>query len=599
MYLKDALSGGRLARPVKVVLAAGNGTAGRFVPAPSAELWAVKWSNSIARRTGSFGGTTPTRRTSSSLKASARRPAQTDAELGIGIDGDGDRIGVVDDQGREVFSDKLGLLVARWICPANPGRSVVIDVKSTGLFYDDPILRGSDSQVITCKTGHSYIKAKVAETNAIAGFEKSGHWFFNQPLGRGYDDAVLSSVHLLRMLVASDGSLSALVDGLPKTWQSPTLGPYCADDAKYSVVEEITAQYERERAEAKLIGGRRIKEIVTVNGVRFRLEDDSWGLVRASSNKPALAVVAESRTSRDQLYDIVEDIQGRLAGTGRVGEYDQAYASPISISMTPERLREIEQLYHAALEQESDHRQSFLAGACGTDEDLREEVTHLLARGGSTRDLAGLTGLWDSSANDIEIDTTLNAGARLGPYQIVSPLGEGGMGKVYRALDTRLGRAVAVKISSEPFSKRFEHEARAISALNHPNICTLYDVGSLPSGAWYMVTELVEGKTLRDWLKHSPTLERSLGVIRQIIEALRAAHEAGIVHRDLKPANIMVRFDGYIKVLDFGLAKRIPGTGALKAEETATLSVTVPGQIVGTVAYMSPEQIIGAGRGCA
>ena len=261
--------------------------------------------------------------------------------------------------------------------------------------------------------------------------------------------------------------------------------------------------------------------------------------------------------------------------------------------MTPERLREIEQLYHAALEQESDHRQSFLAGACGTDEDLREEVTHLLARGGSTRDLAGLTGLWDSSANDIEIDTTLNAGARLGPYQIVSPLGEGGMGKVYRALDTRLGRAVAVKISSEPFSKRFEHEARAISALNHPNICTLYDVGSLPSGAWYMVTELVEGKTLRDWLKHSPTLERSLGVIRQIIEALRAAHEAGIVHRDLKPANIMVRFDGYIKVLDFGLAKRIPGTGALKAEETATLSVTVPGQIVGTVAYMSPEQIMG------
>ncbi len=258
------------------------------------------------------------------LESISEATRSNQAELGIGIDGDGDRIGVVDDQGREVFSDKLGLLVARWICPANPGRSVVIDVKSTGLFYDDPVLRKSDSLVITCKTGHSYIKAKVAETNAIAGFEKSGHWFFNQPLGRGYDDAVLSSVHLLRMLVASNASLSALVDALPKTWQSPTLGPYCADDAKYAVVEDITKQYEKDRVGAKLIGGRRIKEIVTVNGVRFRLEDDSWGLVRASSNKPALAVVAESRTSRDQLYDIVEDIQGRLARTGRVGEYDQA-----------------------------------------------------------------------------------------------------------------------------------------------------------------------------------------------------------------------------------------------------------------------------------
>ena len=129
------------------------------------------------------------------------------------------------------------------------------------------------------------------------------------------------------------------------------------------------------------------------------------------------------------------------------------------------------------------------------------------------------------------------------------------MGKVYRAVDNRLGRSVAIKISTQQFSTRFEREARAISALNHPNICTLFDVGSLPSGSGYMVTELVEGETLRDWLKHSPPLERRLAVIRQVIEALRAAHEAGIVHRDLKPANIMVRFDGYVKVLDFGLAK--------------------------------------------
>ncbi len=179
-------------------------------------------------------------------------------------------------------------------------------------------------------------------------------------------------------------------------------------------------------------------------------------------------------------------------------------------------------------------------------------------------------------------------GTRLGPYQILGLLGEGGMGKVYRGLDTRLGRAVAIKISAEQFSKRFELEARAISALNHPNICTLYDVG--PN---YLVTELVEGETLRDWLEHTPALERRLEIMRQVLEALRAAHCAGIVHRDLKPQNIMVRFDGYVKVLDFGLAKQLPTARSAPRETIASSDASVPGQIVGTVAYMSPEQIQG------
>jgi serine/threonine protein kinase/tetratricopeptide (TPR) repeat protein len=193
----------------------------------------------------------------------------------------------------------------------------------------------------------------------------------------------------------------------------------------------------------------------------------------------------------------------------------------------------------------------------------------------------------------LETGTILAPGARLGPYEIRSPLGEGGMGRVYRAVDTRLGRTVAIKISAEEFSNRFEREARTISALNHPHICTLYDIGSLPSGAAYMVTELVEGNTLRDWLKHSPGLDQGLYVARQILEALRAAHGAGIIHRDLKPANIMVRFDGYAKVLDFGLARRIAIAGGLNSEETVTADVSVPGQMIGTVAYMSPEQILG------
>jgi serine/threonine-protein kinase len=184
--------------------------------------------------------------------------------------------------------------------------------------------------------------------------------------------------------------------------------------------------------------------------------------------------------------------------------------------------------------------------------------------------------------------TVLRPGEALGPYQIVRLLGSGGMGEVYHAVDTRLGRKVAIKISQQKFTARFEREARTISALNHPHICTLYDVG--PN---YMVTELVEGETLRDWLKHGPSVERRLEVARQVLEALRAAHDAGIVHRDLKPANIMVRFDGYVKVLDFGLAKRLPGTASSGSENTAETEVSVAGQMVGTLNYMSPEQVTG------
>jgi eukaryotic-like serine/threonine-protein kinase len=187
----------------------------------------------------------------------------------------------------------------------------------------------------------------------------------------------------------------------------------------------------------------------------------------------------------------------------------------------------------------------------------------------------------------------LSAGDKLGPFEILSHIGEGGMGEVFSALDTRLGRKVAIKISRERFSRRFEREAQAISALNHPNICTLYDVGNLPDGGSYMVTELVEGETLREWLKRAPGLDRGLAVMRQVIHALGAAHQAGVIHRDLKPANIMVRFDGYAKVLDFGLAKRIPAV-APRSDDTETIEeLSASGQIVGTIAYMSPEQILG------
>uniref|UniRef100_Q01Y07 Serine/threonine protein kinase n=1 Tax=Solibacter usitatus (strain Ellin6076) TaxID=234267 RepID=Q01Y07_SOLUE len=256
--------------------------------------------------------------------------------------------------------------------------------------------------------------------------------------------------------------------------------------------------------------------------------------------------------------------------------------------MEPQRWQQIEQLYHLALQQETAERRAFVIDACRGDAELRREVESLLAQSGSTGALVDRTA-WGAVRDLASPQTTLKAREMLGPYEIVGLLGTGGMGEVYAAVDTRLGRKVAIKVSQARFSGRFEREARAISALNHPNICTLHDVG--PN---YLVTELVDGETLRDWLKRATAGERYLDVARQVLQALCAAHRAGIVHRDLKPANIMVRFDGYVKVLDFGLAKWItPGGHSVQLEPPATMTLSQPGQIVGTVAYMSPEQILG------
>ncbi len=184
----------------------------------------------------------------------------------------------------------------------------------------------------------------------------------------------------------------------------------------------------------------------------------------------------------------------------------------------------------------------------------------------------------------------LSAGDKLGPYEILAPIGKGGMGEVYRARDTRLGREVALKTSAERFSERFEREARAIGSLNHPNICTLYDVG--PD---YLVMELVVGETLADRLKTGPIpFDETLGIARQIAEAIEAAHESGIIHRDLKPGNVILKPDGSVKVLDFGLAK-MGGTPTAATENSPTITVgqTQAGVILGTAAYMSPEQAKG------
>jgi TolB-like protein/tRNA A-37 threonylcarbamoyl transferase component Bud32 len=228
--------------------------------------------------------------------------------------------------------------------------------------------------------------------------------------------------------------------------------------------------------------------------------------------------------------------------------------------MTPDRLRQIAELYQSVRESPAERRAALLAQA---DPQLRGEVESLLAR-------------QDESLPTLDplTVTALDSDVRLGPYQVESKIGEGGMGEVFRAVDTRLGRAVAIKVVDQRFSTRFEREARAISSLNHPNVCTLYDIG--PN---YLVMELLEGETMAARLKSGPLpAEEALGYAAQIASALAAAHEHGIVHRDLKPGNIMLTKSG-AKVLDFGLA-------TWEGDDSLTGSRVV----MGTPAYMSPEQ---------
>jgi serine/threonine protein kinase len=251
-----------------------------------------------------------------------------------------------------------------------------------------------------------------------------------------------------------------------------------------------------------------------------------------------------------------------------------------------ERLQQIEQIFQEALERVPAERDAFLREACHGDSDLRREVASLLAHHHEASDFKP----WAAAvaAQLISGHASLQPGQFLGPYEILAPIGVGGMGEVYKARDTRLKRDVAIKICAAQFSGRFEREARAIASLNHPNICQIYDVG--PN---FLVMELVEGENLSGPLP----VETALNYARQIAEALEAAHEKGIVHRDLKPANVKITPAGVVKVLDFGLAKAVEepsAAGDPSDSPTKTISATRAGVILGTAAYMSPEQARGA-----
>ena len=314
----------KLSRPIKVVAACGNGTAGAFAPEALRRMGA-EVIEMDAELDYTFPKYNPNPEDHAMLVKMAEKVKETGAELALGFDGDGDRCGVVDDTGEEIFADKIGLMLARDLSKLHPNSTFVVDVKSTGLYKTDEVLKANGAETIYWKTGHSYIKRKTAEVGALAGFEKSGHFFMAGPLGHGYDDGIVAAGAVLAMLDRNPGkTLSELKAALPDAWTSLTMSPHCDDELKYEVLERIVAEYQALADSGGEILGRRIVEAITVNGVRVHLEDGSWVLVRASSNKPELVVVVESMRSEDDMRALFRDeVKPRLARYSEIGAYNQ------------------------------------------------------------------------------------------------------------------------------------------------------------------------------------------------------------------------------------------------------------------------------------
>ena len=319
IYKKDLINKNKIKKKIKAVVACGNGTAGVFAP-------------DILRGIGcdvieldcnldwTFPKYNPNPEDLEMLNEIKKAVKESNADIGFGFDGDGDRVGVIDNKGIEIFSDKIGLLIARNLSKSHKNSKFIVDVKSTGLYANDEILNYNKCKTIYWKTGHSHIKRKVHNEKALAGFEKSGHFFFNEPLGYGYDDGINSAIQICHLLDNDKNKISEIINDLPKTYQSPTMAPYCKDQEKYEVVESLVEQIEKIKIEKTKIDNQEIKEILTVNGVRFSFEDGSWGLIRASSNKPSLVVVTESTSSEKRKIEIFRFIDKLLQSTGKVGE---------------------------------------------------------------------------------------------------------------------------------------------------------------------------------------------------------------------------------------------------------------------------------------
>jgi phosphomannomutase / phosphoglucomutase len=322
-YIADLTTRPRLGRKLKVVAACGNGTAGAFAPHLLGALGCdvVPLDCTLDH---SFPRYNPNPEDLHMLHAMADAVREHGADVGLGFDGDGDRCGAVDNEGEEIFADKIGVMLARDLSRLYPGATFVVDVKSTGLFATDPELIANGAKADYWKTGHSHIKRRVRDLQALAGFEKSGHFFFNAPVGRGYDDGFVTAIAILDMLARNpEKTMADLYRELPRTWGSPTMSPHCADEVKYDVANRVVARFKDMQAKGALLTGQKIRDCVTVNGVRVTVEDGTWGLVRASSNKPELVVVVESPVSEARMREMFHAVDGVLRENEEVGAYNQ------------------------------------------------------------------------------------------------------------------------------------------------------------------------------------------------------------------------------------------------------------------------------------
>ena len=322
VYEQDLIKKNKISKKIKAVVACGNGTAGIFAPQilRSAGCEVIELDCDL---NFNFPKYNPNPEDLKMLHATSKCVKDNNADIGFAFDGDGDRVGVIDNEGKEIFSDKIGLLIARNLSSKHKNSKFIVDVKSTGLYKNDKILLENNCKTIYWKTGHSHIKRKVNKENALAGFEKSGHFFFNQPLGYGYDDGINSALQICHLLDNQNKKIDEIIKELPKTFQSPTMAPFCKDEEKYKVVKDLVNQINEIKSKNTQIDNQSIKEVLTINGIRFTFDDDSWGLIRASSNRPSLVIVTESPTSNDRKKKIFEFIDGLLKKTGKVGEYDQ------------------------------------------------------------------------------------------------------------------------------------------------------------------------------------------------------------------------------------------------------------------------------------
>src|SRR6202171_1341823 len=267
-YIADLTSRPKLKRRLKVVCACGNGTAGAFSPqvlaAAGCEVVPLDCELDYT-----FPRYNPNTEDLKMLHALAEEVRRTRADVGLAFDGDGDRCGVVDNDGEEIFADKVGVMLARDFSARHRNAVFVADVKSTGLFMTDPVLLANGAKTDYWKTGHSYMKRRTHELGALAGLQKSGHFFFNKPIGRGYDDGLISALAVCDMLDRNPGkSMSDLKNALPKTWGSPTMSPHCADEAKYGVVDQVVKHFQAVQAKGDTVAGQPVRDLVTVNGER-------------------------------------------------------------------------------------------------------------------------------------------------------------------------------------------------------------------------------------------------------------------------------------------------------------------------------------------